>query len=408
MKYRQYDPEKDKKAVNRIWLECGWIEKDDAKPMDTLVDAAKAIVANIDGQPECIVVSTPGDMDYLGEKLSFSCIAAVTTGLVARKQKLAAHLTATRIALDAIDGFEVSGLGMFEQGYYNKLGYGTGSYDHFIRFSPATLTIDEDPRVPRRLEVDDFELVHKSRLTRTRAHGSVNIHLPEATKAEMQWTKNGVGFGYCDDNGDLTHHFWMKGKGKEQGPFSIWWMAYRDTAQLRELLALLKSFGDQIHLVRMSQPPGIQLQDILRQPFRFRTITEKSEYENTMRAAAWQQYRICDLAACLEKTHLPGDPVRFNLKLDDPIEKYLDAGIGWQGISGEYIITLGPDSDAEKGSDNTLPSMHASVGAFTRLWLGVLSASGLAFSDNLTAPTELLHRLDHLIRVPSPTPDWEF
>jgi hypothetical protein len=214
--------------------------------------------------------------------------------------------------------------------------------------------------------------------------------------------------GYCDDNGDLTHHFWMKGKGKEQGPYSIWWMAYRDFDQLKELLALLKSFGDQIHLVRMIEPHGIQQQDLLKQPFRFRTITEKSEYENTMRAAAWHQFRICDLAACLEKTHLPGDSVRFNLKLDDPIKKYLDADIGWQGISGEYIITLGPDSNAEKGSDSSLPTMEASVGAFTRLWLGVLSASGLVVSDNLTAPTELLQILDHLIRVPRPTPDWEF
>jgi hypothetical protein len=408
MQYRNYDPEKDKKAANRIWLECGWIEKDDSKPMDTLIEKARTIVADVNGEPECLVVSTLGNMDYLGERIPFSCIAGVTTSLIARKQRLAARLTATRIALDTLDGCHVSGLGTFEQGYYDKLGYGSETYHHYAMFSPAILSVDVEPRVPTRLDIDDFEKLHKCRLNRLRMHGSVSIDLPEVTKAEMQWSKAGFGFGYFDDSGKLTHHLWMKGKGKEQGPYEVWWMAYQNFDQFKELLALLKSFGDQIHLVKMVEPPGVHVQDFLKQPFRFRDVTRKSEFENTTRAAAWHQRRICDLEKCLEKTHLSGEDVRFNLKLHDPIEKYLDDDIGWKGISGDYVVTLGPDSNAEKGSDDSLPTLTASVGAFTRMWLGVLPASSLTIGDNLTGPQELIEKLDHLIRVPRPAPHWEY
>ncbi|MDP8238430.1 MAG: GNAT family N-acetyltransferase [Candidatus Hatepunaea meridiana] len=168
MNYRNYNPEKDKKAVNRIWQEIGWIEKDNPKPMDILIESARAIVADINNEPECLVISLPGDIDYLGEKLSFSGIAGVTTSLIARKQHLAGRLTATRIALDATEGALVSGLGMFEQGYYDKLGYGTGPYEHIIRFSPSSLNIDIKPRVPSRITKEDWQQVHQSRLKRLR------------------------------------------------------------------------------------------------------------------------------------------------------------------------------------------------------------------------------------------------
>ncbi len=137
-------------------------------------------------------------------------------------------------------------------------------------------------------------------------------------------------------------------------------------------------------------------------------ITDKSKYENLIRASAFMQLRICDLAACLKKTHLPGETVRFNLELDDPITGFLDDDLEWQGIAGNYVVTLGPESEARAGSDAKLPTMKASVGAFTRMWLGVLSASTLAVCDQLSADAKLLDRLDNLIRVPRPTPDWCF
>jgi len=408
MDYRKYNPEKDKEAACRIWLEVGWTEKDNHKSMDFLLEKANAIVADVNGEPECLVISHFGDIDYLGERLKFSGITGVTTSLIARKLKLAARLTATRIALDAIEGAAVSGLGMFEQGYYDKLGYGTCNYIHVIHFSPVSLNVDVTPRVPQRIVKDDWEKAHQSRLERIRAHGSLNFTDPTTSKAEMFEDKSGFGFGYYNNNGELTHIIWMDGLGKEQGPFSVHWLAYQNYDQLKELLALIKSFSDQIHLVKMIEPPHTQMQDFLEKPFQYRNLTEQSKFKNVNRAAAHYQVRICNLEKCLDVTHLNCESFQFNLELTDPIEKYLDDDIGWKGISGNYIVTLGSESNVEKGNDKKLPTLKASVGAFSRMWLGVLPASVLSFSDDLTAPEELLNKLDIAFRLPAPTFDWEF
>jgi hypothetical protein len=115
--------------------------------------------------------------------------------------------------------------------------------------------------------------------------------------------------------------------------------------------------------------------------------------------------RICDLPVCLEKTRLPGDPVHFNLRLEDPIGQYLEQNQSWRGIGGEYVVALGPVSRAEPGSDSSLPTLSASVGAFTRWWLGVLPAAVLSVVDELSGPQRLIEALD-AFRFPLPHPDW--
>jgi hypothetical protein len=212
-----------------------------------------------------------------------------------------------------------------------------------------------------------------------------------------------------DDSGKkLTHHFWCDVKNVGSGPYHIQWMVYQNMDQFLELMALLKNLGDQVRLVKMREPQGVQLQDFLHQPFREFTVTEKSKYESNMHAYAYWQMRICDLQGCLEKTHLPGDEIRFNLKLNDPIVKFLDKKSKWRGISGNYVITLGPSSHAKKGNSSSLPTLHASVGAFTRMWLGFRPASGLAMTDELSGPQDLLEKLDWALRLPDPKPDWDF
>jgi len=52
--------------------------------------------------------------------------------------------------------------------------------------------------------------------------------------------------------------------------------------------------------------------------------------------------------------------------------------------------------------------LSASVGAFTRLWLGAHSARRLALSDAFSAPPELVEDLDWAFRLPKPWPEWEF
>lgn len=410
MIHREYRPETDLSDCRRIWREVGWVEeKSHEEAMEVFLGGCRALVGEIDGRVEALVVSSPGSLRYLDEDLSLCAVCGVTTGYAGRRRGLAGRLTAELIALDAAQGAEIAGLGIFDQGYYDKLGFGTGPYEVFIGFDPATMDIHVNPPPPVRLSPQDWELVHRSRHHRMLVHGNTTLDRPEITRAEMLWSTGGFGLGYLDDSGDLlSHHFWCGTAKGEHGPYTIQWMAYRDYFQLLELLALLRNLGDQVHLVRMLEPQAIQLQDILKTPFRSLRKTEKSKYESFSRAMAFWQVRICHLEKCMEKTVLEGEPVSFNLQLRDPIEGYLDDDAPWQGAGGDYVVTLGPESRAEKGHDHSLPVMEASVGAFSRLWMGVRPASGLRVTDYLCAPDDLVERLDRLLRLPVPRVDWEY
>ncbi len=410
MTFREYDPSRDKEAVHRIWREIGWIEKKkDDEAMDIFLEGGRNLVAEVNGEPECMVNTGSGTIRYLDEELPLSGVTGVTTSRVARKQGLASRLTAHAVARDAADGALVSLLGVFEQGYYNLLGFGNGSYEHWCAFDPAQLEVSLKPRVPRRLTPDDWEAVHASRLARLRGHGACNLEASQQTHAEMLWSRNGFGLGYADGpNGELTHHLWCETKDVENGPYEVWWMSCRTREQFLGLLALLKNLGDQVRLVKLREPQSIQLQDFLKQPHKMRQVSEKSKYENKIVASAYWQARICDLSGCLDRTHLAGEEVPFNLVLTDPIEQFLDEGAPWRGVAGEYLVTLGPTSSAEPGSDASLPTLNASVGAFTRMWLGVRPATGLAWTDELSGPQDLLEQLDRLLCLPDPKPDWDF
>ena len=408
MTFRTYDPKVDKAAVQRIWRETGWLEEGKEEEMDVFVEASRAMVADLDGEAECLVLSMPGTIRYLDQDLPFAGITGVTTSRVARKQGLASRLTARLVAADAADGALVAGLGMFEQGFYNQLGFGTGGYEHWMGFDPARLRVKVKARVPRRISAADWAIVHASRLARLRLHGSLTFDAPDLTRAEMMSAKNTFGLGYCDGpNGELTHHLWCRAAG-EHGPYSVRWMSYQTREQLLELLALLKNLGDQVRLVRMCEPPGIQLQDLIAQPFKQRQVSEKSKFEAGSRAEAGWQMRICDLPGCMARTHLDGDAVRFNLELRDPIARFLDESVPFHGIGGSYVVTLGPTSAADPGIDGELDTLRASVGAFTRMWLGISPATGLSATDELEGPSKLLDRLDRVLRLPAPHVDWDF
>jgi hypothetical protein len=299
-------------------------------------------------------------------------------------------------------------LGIFEQGYYNQLGFGNGAYDHSCRFDPAQLLVSAEPRVPQRLSGDDGEAMHASRLRRHRIHGSCSIDSPQLTNADVLWSDNGFGLGYRDSDGRIDHHFWCSAKEPEHGPYRVLWMAYRTREQFHELLGLLRGLGDQVRSIELVEPPGIQFQDILRQPLKTHQITERSSFESRIAASAGWQVRILDLARCLSAVRLDAEPTRFNLSLNDPIERFLDPSAGWSGIAGDYTVVLGPESACAPGADPMLPTMTASVNAFSRMWLGVQSPSGIAWTDDLAAPAELLLRLDRTLRLPQPKPDWMF
>lgn len=283
------------------------------------------------------------------------------------------------------------------------------SYEHTFNFDPAQLQLPIRPRIPRRITKDDWAQAHAALLNRQRGHGSVNIFPPHVFEAEMSWTPGGFGLGYADNpDGTLSHFFWGSSKG-EHGPYRISFMAYQNWEQFLELMGLIRNLGDQVRAVRMREPRDIQLQDLLAQPFRFEQVSCNSPYKNSTEAYAFWQLRINNLPDCLAKTHLPAcEPVQFNATISDPIAEFLPDDAPWRGIGGEYVVTLGANSAAERGNDPALPTLTASAGAFARLWLGVRSASGLAVTDELSASPKLLAALDGVLCLPAPHFEWEF
>lgn len=407
---RPYDPSKDRKAVSRIWREAGWIaKKEQEQALEAILASGRNLVAELNGEAECMVNCCPATLRHLKQDIPVSIIGGVTTSRIARRQGLASRLVARSLAEEASNGMKIAVLGIFDQGFYNHFGFGNGAYEHWYTFDPADLLVDVKPRVPVRLTAEDWEEIHRSRLARLRRHGSCSLLPAQTTKAELIWSENGFGLGYRDgEGGELTHHFWVTTKEVERGPYEVLWMAYRTKAQLFELLGLLKGLADQVHSIRLYNPPGLQLQDLLNHPFRSRRITKNSEHENTIFSAAYWQARILDLPGCLELTQLDSEDVRFNLVLQDPVSRFLESKDRWCGQAGEYIVKLGRECYAEPGRDKAFPTLNSSVNAFTRLWLGVSQASVLAWIDDLSGPQELLEELDRTLCLPAPHMDWEF
>ena len=408
MTFRAYQTDRDLKAVLRIYREVGWIsEKPHEQAAEQLLGSGRGLVADVAGSAECLAIADTGTIRHLGTDLSLSIVTSVLTSRIARKQGFASRLTAQLLADEAERGLAVSILGIFEQGYYNQLGFGNGGYEYWCTLDPSMLQVPVKARVPQRLGVDDWQAMHASRLKRLHLHGACSITAPAMTHADALWAEHGFGMGYVDENGDLSHHIWCSAKG-ESGPYRVNWMAYRTRNEFLELMALLHSLGDQVRSIKMHEPPGVQLQDFIRQPFKIRQLTQRSPHENMMRATAYWQVRILDLEKCVAAVKLPCQPVRFNVVLSDPVTSLLPQTSSWEGIAGDYTITLGPQSSAQPGHDADLPTMRVSINAFSRLWLGVRSATSLSWSDDLQAPESLLTALDQALRMPLPMPDWEF
>lgn len=409
---RPFDPEIHRDGCLRIWEEVGWLDRSHERHvwgLDGLFEAGRAYVAMLHDEPECLVLDAEGSLRYLGEDIRFAGITAVTTSRVARRQGIAARLTARLIAEEAQDGVAVSGLGMFEQGFYDRLGFGTGVYERKMRFDPQLLTVPYPERPPRRLSDEDWEVVHACRLARKVEHGYVTFDSPLVTRSSAAQVKGGFGLGFFDGpDGALSHHVWLNVQEAENGPYHVMWMAHRTPEQFLELMGVLRSLGDQVRAMTMCEPSGIQLQDLVQQPIHSRIVTHKARFETGMGALAWWQIRINDVERCLEQTHLNNSGLRFNVELGDPVTSFLDADSEWKGVGGEYVVELGPDSGAERGRDASAPTLKASINAFSRLWLGVRPATGLAVTDDLEGPRDLLEALDEAFRLPEPVRDWDF
>ena len=406
-KFRKYNPDKDKKATHTIWQECGWIEdeKKHKEALDRLVASSSAWVYAVDGTAEAMTVSTPAKFHHTGTVLSLAAITAVTTSRVARGRGAATGTIARSIAESGAAGIAVAGLGMFEQGFYDRFGFGNGPYELFYRFDPAWLKPFEKPAPPVRIGPRDWKAIHAGRLARHKQHGAVDLIPDEVSRCEMEWSKGVFGLGY-KSKGKLTHFFVGRATG-ENGPYMIDWIVYQDLSQLRELLSLIRGLGDQVRSVRMKEIPRLQLQALLERPFQLQTITRKGPFESHLFGEAFWQLRILDVRHCVAsvKAH---ESVAFTLKLTDPLSELLPADGPWHGCGGSYVVRLGEESEAEPGEDKALPTLEATVNDFTRFWMGSASAAVLAGLHSFRGPAELIEALDAAVALPSPYPDWDY
>jgi len=407
---RLYSPKKDKQAVRRVLREVSWLRDEGPEGLrawDAWFRSGRAYVAELAGAPECYVTTMPGTLKFQDDELSLCCVTGVATSRVARKQGLAGRTTARAVA-ECAASTDLAALGVFEQGYYDRLGFGTGVYEFDVRFDPADLTVTRKPRVPVRITQNDWRDVHDARLRSLRCHGGATVIPPEFTLHRMTRSKNAFGLGYRDKKGRITHHFWCDASEPYAGPWRIMWVTYENYDQLLELIALMKGLGDQVRTLIMTQPPHVQLQDLIRRPGRSRIAREDSKHRTGIIAQAFWQVRVNDIPACLAKTHLRADALTFNLALTDPITAFLDKSSRWKGAAGNYVVTLGRKSSAVRGTKRSLPTLSASVNAFTRMWLGVLPATTLAATDDLSADAALLARLDNALVLPKPHLNWFF
>jgi hypothetical protein len=405
---RAYQPG-DLPAVQRMWREVGWIDDSDgeAEGLETFLGVGHAEVAEVDGEAECLAHWVEGSLRHVDTDLPLCAVTAVTTSLVGRQGGLASRLTARAVAAGAEAGAAVAALGMFDQGFYDRLGFGSGPYEHKLTVDPARLDVPVPYRRPLRLTADDADEVHAALAGRVRSHGGIVLDPPPLMAAEMAWTEHLVALGYRDDDGVLTHCL-VGSLHDDHGPLVVDVLAYRTTQQLLELLRALQALADQVNTVTLLEPPELQLIDLVRQPLRERRRgRDQPVHGFRLESIPWWQARIVDLDRCMAALRAIGPPVRCNLSLHDPVADHLD-GDGWSGLSGELTLTVDDPSSVVPGHTAGLPVLRASVGALSRWWLGVGSASQLAATDALEAPPELLDALDRAVRLPRPVAGWDY
>ena len=422
MRLRDATPQ-DRDAIHRTWLDAAWLDEgdeDDDEQFARFHDAASWVVGELDdGRTEASASWLPGEVRHVDTDLPFAGVTSVNVGRVARGQGLASGVTALVTARAADAGAAVAGLGIFDQGFYDKVGYGTLAPWVIQRFDPAQLQAPWGHRPPLRLTAkDDGERIHRAIERRRRVHGAVTFSSVDRTVVELGWTSKGVGLGYADDDGELTHLLWMSAKG-EHGPYRVSLPVFRTGAQLRELLSLLKSLSGQVRLAIVDQPADLSIQELLRNPHRTRPREDGTGAGDIpTKAAAWHQARILDVEACVGVVRATRE-VTFVAEVDDPLTAVLERAGGavdeqptWRGIGGRWAITLGAASSGaerlDEGGGADLPVLRTTVNELTRLWFGVRPPTQLAMVGDVEAPDDLLEALDDALRLPVPHFDMDF
>ncbi len=284
MQVREYEDD-DLAAVQRMWQECGWVDEDETDHLADFLADADAVVAEIDGEAEACTAIHDGTLSHTSTSLPAAVVTAVTTSRVGRKQGLARATLDTAVRRAANRGMAVSVLGMFEQGFYDASGFGTGSEMLFVRTDPAHLDPDLPYRRPVRLTIDDVDAMVAALQARDVTHGGVTLTSVPLRRAERQWDESGFGLGYRDPDGELTHFVWCSAKD-EHGPYVVREWAWRERTQLLELLGVLRSLGDQVRTIVLPEPAQAQLRVLVERPGRLGLTRTAGEHRYEVKAAA--------------------------------------------------------------------------------------------------------------------------
>ncbi len=410
MTIRGYDMNRHREACKHIWQEVGWLPDFPGGIAATEQYFAQnpCLVAETESGAEALAVAVPGELRHLECTLPFWAVTSVTVGRAGRKKGLGASVTAEITALGADSGCAVAGLGIFEQGYYNRLGYGNGPYNRIVTFRPSDLpgTLPF-PERPCGIGPKNLDEVYESIRNRMACHGQATLSR-NFYKAELQWDSKAFGLGCRGSDGRLSHHLWFCGVSGEHGPYRVGWLCYQSPSELLELLGMIRSLGDQVDLVTMEEPPHLQFQDLMETPIRNMRMLGGDKHRVGTRAISYTQARILRMDRTMLSTVISWGEVAFNLTLSDPVARFLPDNAPWKGCAGEYTVVLGPESSAEPRHTRGLPEMRAGVGGFTRMWLGVRQPSVLALTDEIEAPGSLLRDLDRLLALPEPRFNCDF
>ena len=407
---RPFDVARDLEHLRRVWRETGWLKDSDTfkRGLNAYLDVCDTIVEDMNGEMEVGASRADACLRVQNESLPMCVIAVVFSRIAGRQGGHATRLTALQVAAGVADGAAVASLGIFDQGFYERLGFGMGPYVRRMTIEPSSLKVPKLKRSPVRLTLDDVDAMHACRVARRHGHGCVDLAHKGVTEFEC-CEHRGYGLGFQEEDGRLTHCMWISTDDNlDDGPWSVRWMAWQTKAQLFELLGVVKSLADQISGVRIADPPGLQLQDLIDRPFAWLRRTKGGRNYGNPTSIAYWEHRICDLPACMAALSLPGADACFNLRLSDPIGNFLPDDAPWRGCAGDWTVSLGSTCRAEAGHDAALPMLEASINAFTRLWIGARRADALVMTDDLDGPDALIELLSAQWALPEPATDWDY
>lgn len=393
----------DLPAVQRIWREVGWVDEDEAPALADFLADATTRVAVIDGEAEASGSTHRGTMRHGDRDVATSFVTSITTSRIGRGQGLARDVLDALLLDAAADGATLSMLGMFEQGYYDRSGFGTGAEMLMHRLDPASLPDDLPRRRPVRLSLDDAAEVDAALQARARGHGGVAIPSAAMRRAEMTFDDDGFGLGHRDARGALTHHVWCS-VGGEHGPYRVRSWSWRTTEQLFELLGALRSLADQVRWLVLPEPWCLQLRTLTSLPGRQEVLTRGTRHHYAVDADAWWQARILDLPAAMAVLRSQV-PLRLHVRVTDPLEETR----GFDRVAGDWLLELDRDgSTATRPSGTADPDLVCSVNTLTRLWLGVRRPSTVLRTDGVALDDDLAAALDAAVRLPRPDVGHDF